>query len=207
MRDLGPTEVGGFAISASDDLLFIEDVQMVRQACTPVTVRFDDQSVADYFDRQIDAGLKPERISRIWVHTHPADSPHPSNTDEETFCRVFGQFEWAVMFILARGGQVYARLRFNIGPGGELTIPVQVDYSRPFAASDFALWQTEYEANLINEHVKWEIERAASRRAQCDLHSLTPDPRDVADPFFDPFRDLDREAREEFWEDFSYYEH
>ena len=40
------------------------------------------------------------------------------------------------MFILARGGQSYARLRFNTGPGGDITIPVSVDYDRPFAASD-----------------------------------------------------------------------
>ena len=75
LRDCGPTEVGGFAISAADDLLAVDDVQMVRQTCTPVTVRFDDQSVADYFDRQIDAGLQPERFSRIWVHTHPGRLP------------------------------------------------------------------------------------------------------------------------------------
>ena len=151
LRDLGPTEVGGFAISAADNLLAVDDVQMVRQTCTPVTVRFDDQSVADYFDRQIDAGLQPERFSRIWVHTHPGDSPHPSKTDEETFCRVFGEFEWAVMFILARGGQTYARLRFNLGPGGDITIPVSVDYDRRFAASDFDGWIQEYAANLIDE--------------------------------------------------------
>jgi hypothetical protein len=207
LRDLGRTEVGGFGISASDDLLRIEDVQMVRQVCTPMSTKFDDHSVAEFFDRQVDAGRKPDRFSRVWVHTHPGNCPLPSQTDEETFERVFGDVEWAVMFILACGGQTYARLRFNIGPRGEMTIPVSVDYSLSFAPSDFAIWQTEYEANVIDEHAEWEIEQAARRSAHRDLHSLTLDPRDVADPFFDPFRDLDSEERGLYLEDLFYYEH
>jgi len=38
LRDLGETEVGGFGISAADDLLCIEDVELVRQVCTGVSV-------------------------------------------------------------------------------------------------------------------------------------------------------------------------
>ena len=51
LRDLGDSEVGGFGISAADDLLHVEDVQLVRQLCTGVSVAFDDQAVADFFDR------------------------------------------------------------------------------------------------------------------------------------------------------------
>jgi len=54
-----------------------------------------------------------------------------------------------VLFILARGGQTYARLQFHVGPGGSLLIPVTVDYSRPFAASDHEAWQNEYQASVI----------------------------------------------------------
>ena len=144
LRDLGDSEVGGFGISTADDLLFIEDVQLVRQVCTGVSVAFDDQAVADFFDRQVDEGRRPEQFARAWVHTHPGNSPQPSPTDEDTFARVFGRTDWALMFILARGGQSYARLRFHVGPGGELDLPVRVDYSRPFAASNPAAWQEEY---------------------------------------------------------------
>ena len=49
----------------------------------------------------------------------PDDCPSPSSVDEETFARVFGGCDWAVMFILARGGATYARLRFNTGPGAK----------------------------------------------------------------------------------------
>jgi proteasome lid subunit RPN8/RPN11 len=150
LRDLGDTEVGGFGIAAEDDLLLIEDVRLVRQTCTAVTVAFDDASVADFFDEQVDRGYKLERFARIWVHTHPGESAWPSYTDEETFERVFARSEWAVMFILAQGGQTYCRLRFNVGPGGEMELPVVIDYSRPFAASDHEAWQAEY-ANTVEE--------------------------------------------------------
>src|SRR5262249_22490586 len=75
-------------------------------------------------------------------------SPAPSSMDEETFARVFGHTEWGLMFIIARGGATYARLRFNVGPGGIIELPVHVDYSQPFAASDHAAWLAEYQANV-----------------------------------------------------------
>jgi hypothetical protein len=154
-RDLGDTEVGGFGISATDDLLYVEDVQLVRQVCTAASVAFDDQAVADFFDQQVDMGRRPETFGRVWLHTHPGNFAEPSMTDDETFCRVFGRTDWAVMFILARQGHSYARLRFNVGPGGEMTIPVTVDYSRPFAASDHAAWREEYAACVQSADPLW----------------------------------------------------
>jgi hypothetical protein len=144
LRDLGETEVGGFGICAADDPLYVQDVQLVKQMCTGVSVCFDDQAVADFFDRQVDLGRKPAEFSRIWVYTHPGSCPEPSITDEDTFTRVFGRTDWAVMFILACRGQSYARLRFHVGPGGDLDLPVDVDYSRPFLGSDHAAWRQEY---------------------------------------------------------------
>jgi hypothetical protein len=52
------------------------------------------------------------------------------------------------MFILARGGQSYCRLRFNIGPGGEVLLPADVDYGSEFSASDHPSWRLEYEATV-----------------------------------------------------------
>ena len=147
-RDAGGTEIGGFGVSAADDLLYIEQFATVRQEVTMASVAFDDTAVADFFDKEVDAGHKPEQFGRIWCHTHPGNSPHPSSTDEATFARVFGKCQWAVMAIIAQEGRSYARLRFNIGPGGEVIIPVEVDYSRPFPASAFDAWQAEYEQNI-----------------------------------------------------------
>ncbi len=148
LRDVGDTEIGGFGISAVDDLLYVKDVELVSQTCTWVHVAFADEAVANFFDDQVDAGRRPEEFGRIWVHTHPGSSPEPSVTDEATFARVFGSADWALMFILARGGQTYARLRYNVGPGVDVKIPVEVDYGRAFASSEQELWHADYLANV-----------------------------------------------------------
>jgi hypothetical protein len=151
LRDFGDTEVGGFGIASDRDLLLIEDIRLVEQQCTGASVVFDDASVADFFDHQVDAGRKPEQFARAWIHTHPGTCPKPSCTDEETFARVFGRSDWAIMFILASGGQTYSRLSFHVGPGGSLELPVDVDFSQPFGATDHEAWAKEYEANVWAE--------------------------------------------------------
>ena len=148
LRDLGPTEVGGFGISAEDDLLLIEDICLVRQRCSSVTVQFADDAVADFFDEMVDRGLPPERFARVWIHTHPGNSASPSCVDEETFVRSFGRSDWALMFILAQGGQTTARLRFHVGPGGDCELPVDVDFSCDFDAPNRAAWKEEYQRSV-----------------------------------------------------------
>jgi hypothetical protein len=108
--------------------------------------RVRDSAVAEFFDEQIDAGRRPEQFGRIWIHTHPGDSAQPSHVDEETFKRVFGPCDWAVMFIIACEGETYCRLGFRAGPGGAFEIPVQVDFQSPFAGSNFDAWTREYES-------------------------------------------------------------
>jgi len=136
--------VGGFGITPAADLLCIEDIRLVRQNCTAVSVAFEDTAVAEFFDDQVDTGRRPEQFARIWIHTHPGESAEPSRVDEETFRRVFGTCDWAVMFILARGGETYCRLQFRAGPGGGFEIPVQIDFERDFAGSDSEAWSQEY---------------------------------------------------------------
>ena len=170
LRDFGQTEVGGFGIAATFDPLLVTDVELVGQTCTMASVVFNDAAVADFFDRQVDLGLRPAQFGRIWVHTHPGNSARPSEVDEETFARAFGSADWAVMFILACGGKTYARLQFAAGPGGGFRIGVRVDYSQAFAASDQAGWTDEYRAHVsaaddvwpapeigINAEVPWEL--------------------------------------------------
>ena len=162
-----------------DDPLLIEDFVTVRQSCTAVTVAMNDEAVADYFDQQFDHDLKPEQFARVWVHTHPGSSAHPSSTDEETFERVFGKCDWAIMAILARGGQTYARLRFGVGPGGQMLIPVQVDYGAPFPGSDHEAWQVEYERNVFPEtptllrHLCAEVHTATTDSRASEVHDVT----------------------------------
>lgn len=143
-RDRGDTEIGGFGLSAPNDLSLIIDIQLVEQDCTSATVSFRDDAVADFFDEQVDAGRKPDSFARCWLHTHPGRCPLPSVTDNETFERVFGRVNWAVMFIIARSGDTYARLRFNAGPGGEVALRVTIDYEADFAATDRTAWEQEF---------------------------------------------------------------
>jgi proteasome lid subunit RPN8/RPN11 len=147
-RDAGNTEIGGFGVTASDDALYVEDFQTVAQETSAVTVAFDDEAVADFFEAQVDAGRRPASFARLWIHTHPGACPRPSATDEETFARVFGPCDYAFMVILARGGDVYGRLSFSAGPGADLAVTVAVDHRRPFAGSDHAAWKKEYEMHV-----------------------------------------------------------
>jgi len=70
----GPTEIGGFGISSPKDFLYVEDFVTLRQRVCPVSVRFDDSAVADFFDQSVDRGLSPARCGRLWCHTHPGSS-------------------------------------------------------------------------------------------------------------------------------------
>lgn len=151
MRDCTENEVGGFGITTPEDLLLVTDIVLVRQNVTIVSVSFDDTSVADFFDQQVEFGRKPEQFARLWLHTHPGNSPSPSMTDEETFKRVFGSCDWSVMCILAQSGDSFARMHFGAGPGGDINLPVSVEYGCPFTGSDFASWAEEYKAHIITE--------------------------------------------------------
>jgi len=129
-------------------MLFVQDFVTVKQEVTAVSVKFDDSAVADFFDQQVDLGRKPEQFARIWLHSHPGNSPEPSAVDEETFTRVFGNCQWAVMFIVAQDNRTYAKLSFNVGPGGRVLIPIEIDYSCDFGPSDYQFWDAEYQANV-----------------------------------------------------------
>ncbi len=171
-RDKSDNEVGGFAIADTDDLLLVKDFITVKQEVTSVSVKFDDAAVADFFEQQVDLGRKPEQFARIWLHTHPADFAEPSLTDEETFARVFGNCQWAVMFIIAQNNKTFARLRFNVGPGGQVLIPVEVDYSQDFGSSDHKLWDAEYQANITA--VTWFSEIGNSSNLNNTIDKNTP---------------------------------
>jgi proteasome lid subunit RPN8/RPN11 len=147
LRDIGDTEVGAFGICPSHPLL-VEDVGLVKQNCTWSTVSFEDESVADFFEDQVEAGLQPEQFARIWIHTHPGESAEPSFTDEETFARVFGNTDWAVMFILACGGETYARMRADSDPV-EIQLETEVDFGAPFESSQFDDWKSDYLDNVV----------------------------------------------------------
>lgn len=148
LRDCGNTEVGGFGIHATNDLLLVEDMRLVTQQCTTASVQFADADVQKLCDEQSRDQVSTRNIDRIWIHTHPGDCARPSEADEETFARCYSEVDWAVMFIIAASGDTYARLLFNIGPGCSRRLRVAVDYTTEFRQTDFAGWRSEYEANV-----------------------------------------------------------
>lgn len=158
-RDKMDNEIGGFGITEPDDLLFVKEFVTVKQEVTGISVKFDDGAVADLFDSQVDLGRRPEQFARVWLHTHPGDSPGPSATDEETFKRAFGNCQWAVLFVLAQNNKTHARLSFNVGPGGQVLIPTEIDYSEDFGRTDRQAWDGEYAANV--KGVDWLTTRSA----------------------------------------------
>ena len=173
LRDRGPTEVGGFGIAEREDLLLVTDLKLVQQDCSSISVTFDDLAVAEFFDEQVDQGLRPTQFARIWIHTHPGNSAQPSPTDEETFARAFGQTDWAVMFILAQGGQTYCRLEYHREPACALEIPVQVEFRESFDAADHAAWEAEYRANVQELLTATVVERRQQRGAPFDRDDVT----------------------------------
>ena len=149
--------MGAFGVSAEADPLYIEELWTVGQACSMASVKFDDEAVADYFEEQVDLGRSPERFGRVWLHTHPGDSASPSALDEHTFATVFGACDWAVMGILARGGETYARLvvrdaRARVCLVRELAVRVDwAGLTRDGFAFTPGAWLEEYTANVRAE--------------------------------------------------------
>jgi proteasome lid subunit RPN8/RPN11 len=148
------TEVGGFGLSSEADPLVIEDVLLVKQQTSIVTVEFDDAAVADLIDDQAQAGVPPHRCARVWVHTHPGHSASPSGTDERTFARSFGGAGFSVMLILARGGAFYARLQLTGAVNTAVEIPVVVDWA------ELPGWLNENRETLPELVANWAMDLA-----------------------------------------------
>ena len=197
---LGETEIGGFGITAKDDPLYVEDFVTVRQQTSMMTVAMEDEAVADFSDRCVDQGLLPQNFLRIWCHTHPGSSPDPSGVDEETFARVFGSCDWAVMFILSRTAKTFAKLSFHVGPGTSVQLPVSVDWSAwPMILADpqfsmatlLADWQMEFAANIH----PWQEVHLPALNAPADQTKGSP-----WEPFADTWEwtELDQQLLEDF---------
>ena len=190
-RDKSDNEVGGFGITEPDDLLFIKEFVTVKQKVTAVSVSFDDEAVGDFFDEQVDLGRKPEQFGRIWCHTHPGYSPEPSIIDEETFARVFGNCEWAVMFILAQDNKTYAKFSFNVGSGGQILIPIEIDYAHDFEPTDKQAWNAEYSTNIKAISFTSCVNKACRTSANRDLSSYA-----LPYDFLEEFENMEAEERQ-----------
>lgn len=201
LRDLGDTEIGGFGITDGPDDLLVIDFELVRQECTPTHVKFDDDAVADFFEDQVELGRVPAQFARVWIHTHPGSSPNPSITDEETFATAFGAADWAVMFILAKGGQTYARLRLNVGPGAQVELPCKIAWDYEFDCADHEAWLDEYREcvrvytppKFVSSRKNYDTQILDEKKRWDDKLNRLKLSSQERRAYADAFRDLDRD--------------
>lgn len=173
LRDKGQTEVGGFAVSHDDDLLHVREIHLVPQETTSVTVKFQDEGVADFTENMFEDGIHPRQCLRIWWHTHPGNSATPSFVDEETFEKVFGKCNWSIMFILAKGGEHYARLQLRGDFEGSIMLPVQVQRDVYYDSE----WGEEYNSNVtpLKEKQYGPVSKAAGLNPVFGIDELSND--------------------------------
>lgn len=150
MRDRSNNEVAAFGISSRSDITYIEDIRLLKQTVSGASAEFDEDDIPRYLDDMIDEGYQPLECMRIWLHTHPGHSASPSGTDEKTFEEAFGRADWAVMCILAQGGEIKAKVCLTAANGQfrhDFTIPITVDCTGAFSGvtkEDVERWEDEY---------------------------------------------------------------
>lgn len=147
LRDRGQTEITGFGLGGEQDPLRIEDVILLTQVTTSASVEFEDDAIAEMCDRARAAGIAVNRFRKISIHTHPGNSPTPSSTDETAYKDYFIDHDWSILFILARGGDWYARYRVGRPVPVQMALDVRIDYQGDTRAVDDAAradWDQEY---------------------------------------------------------------
>ena len=147
-RDKGNTEISGFGIAEGPDLLHIDDFITIKQDASAAHFEFDDSAVSDFLTDQVEKGLQPRQCMRVWIHTHPSDDSTPSCVDNRIFRDKFGSCDWAILCIMGTEDSLYARMRFNVGPKGDLRLKHLIDLSPPFKGVDLAAWDKEFEENI-----------------------------------------------------------
>lgn len=150
------TEVAGYGVCLDEgDPLLVHEFHLLPQEASSASFEFDDEGFAAWDEEMSQRGLEPLQYSRVWIHTHPGNSPSPSGTDESEFNRFFSGVDFAVMAIMARDGSTYARLRLSLPDRGihnaETVIPFEV------------LWNWDREENPPPIDYKALMEEAAEK--------------------------------------------
>ena len=155
------TEVAFLLINRPGDPLYIDDVYVPKQEVTAVTYNLAEDALTNYafdiMDRYPEGGVMAS--GNMQGHTHPGNSATPSGTDEADFNSGYGR-GWAVMFILARGGETYARLRVKDPVQQDIVMAVEVDWKGWVEAGatplpDVAAWWAQYDGRVTKKASVW----------------------------------------------------
>lgn len=155
MRDSVTTEIGGMGIAELDDPLLITDIVIPKQTVSGASVDFDMEDYEDRLTRlcdpdERDPPLQPAQCMRVWIHTHPGMSPEPSYTDEKTFAESWGCCDWALMFILATDGSLYARMVQRTGGVESVQLlRCSIEWNTEFPKADREAWATEIRERVV----------------------------------------------------------
>jgi hypothetical protein len=149
------TEIGcfGWPDPDSGDPLRITRLWIPKQECTAGSVDREQEETARCIREGLAAGLTVGEATRVWLHTHPGDSAQPSGIDEK-YWRTFTLGEHGgtrqhghVMGIMAKGGQMYARLAIRTD---EFDVDMDIDIKPTMDAT-------------LNEWAKGEIAKYVTR--------------------------------------------
>jgi proteasome lid subunit RPN8/RPN11 len=150
-RDSGDTEVAFKGITGTDDPLLVTDLGKIKQKCSVATFEFDEEDLQRFYEECEDKGLMPWQYQNVLIHTHPGSCPLPSYVDEANFDTNYSHCHWAVFFILAKEGQTYCRIRYNVGPGTEVLIDSEVDFKQPYDGTDFNEWSEDFKDKVTKQ--------------------------------------------------------
>lgn len=120
-------EIGCFGITSPDDPLLVIDLAFPKQKVSATEVDFDEDDVSRIVTEYAMKGHPADQITNIWIHTHPGSSAKPSGTDEKTFANSYSSQPLAVMFILAKGGETFTRIRTTIKGVGMFMEPKDIE--------------------------------------------------------------------------------
>jgi len=98
-RGWGPSEVTGFFVSSKENVLDIIDAELVRAACSSVSVDITSEELLEFYQRMAEKGIYPSQL-RVWWHTHPKMTADPSHIDFDTFDELNQDRALGVMYIL-----------------------------------------------------------------------------------------------------------
>lgn len=163
-----PDEVSCMGILAQAGEFRIQDVILVKQIVSTVSVDLD---MVWWADKQVELyekdAIEPWQTS-AWIHTHPQGVKKPSATDEETMAKSFGSWDFAVMIILTKDDHFYARVDFTHAFAGgikqrySMECPISVDWNdlegEPVTRTLAEEWEEEFKTLVTSEERFWKTD-------------------------------------------------